>query len=280
MARTMAENASTVRHGSSLRTSKPGARTTKAVEPMIPTSAWDNDEYAVYFSDPEEPLDEEDLEEITESLNFYASRQDFISVMGRLRQRQCIYLKNNVRYQEFPDRHWHGSPTVLALLFTHPDSSAMRQLVMRRDYFDIRTGDTWDLVFAGYDSSWSFYPEEFNELRRKVESLSDGRWMYSGETDLVLVNAWLAECDEPTIDWPSTISGQITDRTAGTTTLTLAGVIERISRDLEAATEDPAYGIAEVTNGPMRSRSHVGRDLMVNALGGIVAALGAHALGA
>jgi hypothetical protein len=84
--------------------------------------------------------------------------------------------------------------------------------------------------------------------------------------------------EDPTIDWASTISGQTAER-AGSSTLTLANVIERITRDLENNAEDPSYGINEVTNGPQASESHIGRDFMINALGGIAAALGARALG-
>jgi hypothetical protein len=60
----------------------------------------------------------------------------------------------------------------------------------------------------------------------------------------------------------------------------LAGVIERITRDLEAASDDPSYGVRVVVDPSARDRQRLSRDLVVNALSGIAAALGAHALGA
>jgi hypothetical protein len=197
---------------------------------------------------------------------------------------------------------WHGGPSVLALLFAPPDSQAMRILDVRGDYFDIRTGNTWDLFFPGYFKSpesayfesqtgaepigyrygrvWYFHPREFNELRRYVERSSGGRWQYSGGTDLVLINVYLVERGEPTVDWESTISGHVADGSPGGGNLTVANVIERVTHDLEAAVEDPAYGIGDLVDGaPVASDHSTMRDFMVNALGGIAAALGARAMG-
>jgi hypothetical protein len=198
--------------------------------------------------------------------------------------------------------HWHGGPSVLALLFAHPDSDSMRMIDNHGGYFDIRTGDTWDLFCPGYYRStkgarfergagarpvgrshlrgWYFSPADFNYLREEIEHRSERRWQYSGGTDLVLANGWLPEEGEPVVDWASTISGQVSDRAAGVQALTIAGVIERISRDLETAAEDPSYGVGEVTGGSPPASSHVGREFMINALAGIAAALGARALGA
>jgi hypothetical protein len=96
----------------------------------------------------------------------------------------------------------------------------------------------------------------------------------------VLVNAWLPEQGELTIDWASAISGQVTDQQAGIRTLTLANIIERITRDLENEIEDASYGVGDVTDRRPSRKSHVTRDFMLNALAGIAAALSAHALGA
>lgn len=197
-------------------------------------------------------------------------------------------------------RH-RGHPIVVAFLFAHPDSDAMRLIDARGEYFDARTGDTWDLLFPGYykprrgcefeqdagarpaghgfAGKWYFSPAGFNDLREYVQRSSERRWEYSGGTDLVLVNAWVPDQGEPMIDWSSTISGQVTDQQAGIRTLTLANVIERITRDLENEIEDASYGVSEVTDGPPSPKGHVTRDFMINALAGIAAALGARALG-
>jgi hypothetical protein len=191
---------------------------------------------------------------------------------------------------------WSGCPTVLAFLFTFPDSDAMAMLDVRGEYFDLRTGDTWDLFFPGYYRStkgrssessagahpigrdfggdWYFSARDFNELRRHIENSSEHRWEYSGGVDLVLINAWLEPRGDPTIDWASTISGQVSDRAAGIQTLTLGNVIERITGDLKNDTEDSSYNMRKVTDGQPSSASHMGRDFMIQALSGIAAALG------
>jgi hypothetical protein len=194
-----------------------------------------------------------------------------------------------------------GTWSVLAMLFAHPDSDAIRSLDARGEYFDCRTGDTWDLHFPGYARlapsddrrrqrpaaagsrhlrGWSFDPRDFDALRDRVESCSQGRWSYSGGTDLALTSVWLPIADEPPqIAWESTLSGCVTDSSTGTTTLSLPEVIERISRDLERALEDPDYGVALVTRPGAAGDDNSMRDIVANALGGIIAALGAKALG-
>jgi hypothetical protein len=190
---------------------------------------------------------------------------------------------------------------VLAFLFAHPDSDVIRSLDARGDYFDKRTGDTWDLLFPGYYESakgghfegqagsrpvgrdfadrWYFSAADFNTLREHVERSSHGRWRFSGGADLVLVNGWMPETGEPTIDWHSTLSGELTDQDSGTSTLALSAVIERITRDLEFAIEDPNYGVAAVVDTAATERASLIRDFIVNALGGIAAALGARGIG-
>lgn len=245
------------------------------------------------------------------------------TVMGRLREHQAFHREEaaaarkrqeerrtrselmtaasmQAAYEDSIKARWKGGPNVLAFLFAHPDSDAMRTLDARGEYFDVRTGDTWDLFFPGYYNSkrheleraagarpagqlylrgWYFNPRDFDMLRAHIERESEGRWAYSGGTDLVLIGGWLPEDGEPKLDWSSTISGSITDRAEGTTTLTVAGVIERITRDLETAAEDPSYGVGEVVDEAGPERRQLIRDLFVNALGGIAASLGARALG-
>ena len=194
-----------------------------------------------------------------------------------------------------------GGPTVLAFLFAMPETDAIRMLDARGDYFDVRTGDMWDLFFPGYyrasdrgdtgqqardrpvghdyAENWRFSVSAFDALRDHVEQASERRWVYSGDADLVLVNAWLPAESDPAIDWVSTIAGQVTDQGAGTRTLTLAGIVEKITRDFETGAEDPSYGTGEITGGPPAERGHAGRDFMISTLSGIAAALGAKVLG-
>jgi hypothetical protein len=191
---------------------------------------------------------------------------------------------------------WSGCPTVLAFLFAFPDSDAMAMLDVRGEYFDLRTGDTWDLFFPGYYRStegwssesmtgarpigrdfgadWYFSAKDFDRLRRHIERSSEHRWEYSGGVDLVLINAWIEPRGDPTIDWSSTISGQVSDRAAGIRTLTLGNVVERITGDLKSDTEESSYYKREVTDGQSRPASHIGQDFVIQALSGIAAAMG------
>lgn len=247
------------------------------------------------------------------------------TVVGRLEDRQSWALASRARARVEVERasssfqmmtaasmqqdwerrlvaEWSGGPTVLALLFASPDSRSIRSLDSRGGYFDLRTGDTWDLFFPGYYrsardpdferqcgarpvgqahlSDWYFGPREFNDLRQYVESCSEGRWSYSGEADLVLINAWVPDQGPPTIDWASTVSGQLTDQVAGKVSLTLGGVVEAISRDLEREIGSAEYGVGEVVaGGAAGPTSTAGRDIITAVLGEIVAALAVGGLG-
>jgi hypothetical protein len=206
-------------------------------------------------------------------------------------------------YENAAKARWNGGPTVLAFLFAPPDCEAIGMLDARGEYFDQRTGDAWDLFFPGYYRSeqgadreqrtgavpvggayaanWYFNFRDFDALRAHVELESGGSWAFSGGADLVLVNGWMPESGEIEIDWKSTLSGQLTDGDAGVTTLTLGAVIERISRDLEQALEDPSYGVgAVVTDAGTPPDTTALRELVVNTLAGIAAALAAREMGA
>jgi hypothetical protein len=243
------------------------------------------------------------------------------TVMGRLRARQeslrnhaiqaCRRVEERERKQDDPvpaatagaqrdavRAEWHGGPTVVALLFAHPDSEAVRTLDARGEYFNCRTGETWDLFFPGYyksanadlevqtgatrvgpgfASDWFFSAGDFNLFRADIQRLSEGRWTYSGGTDLVVINGWIPDVGEPVIDWPSTMAGALSDE--ATKTLTIAQVVERLTRDLETQAEDPAYGVGEVTCLPVAPGNSMARQIVIGALGGIGAALGKKGLG-
>lgn len=194
---------------------------------------------------------------------------------------------------------WTGCSTVIALLFAQPDEPTIQMVSRRLEYFDIRTGETWDLFFPGYyksedsrlergvgsqrtrlgraDGGWWFSPRDFDWLRQEVEEKSDGRWQYSGGSDLVLINAYLPLRGEPTVDWTSTIAGSIHPPE------TIAGVIERITRDLQLADEDAAYGVSSVVRQPTGAGGSgldaASRDFTIQALAGIAASLGLKAMG-
>lgn len=196
---------------------------------------------------------------------------------------------------EIPLRTRLSGPTVLAFLFTYPGSQSIEILDSRGNSFDIRSGARWDLFCPGYFRStdpeqerrsgakpvgsdfaedWFFSPPAFDHLRDHVQNASEGRWKYSGRTDLVLVCAWVEPGSEPVIDWSSTISGSLSDE-LGAETLTLGEIVERISDDLESEGEDPDFGVPEVTGsgaGPLPSGSAT-REFIVGVLSGIATSL-------
>jgi hypothetical protein len=244
------------------------------------------------------------------------------SVMGRLGDRQAQMRRESVRarrtidvayefmvatprahtYETTIDTRAGGRPSVLAFLFAFPDSATMQSLDHRGDYFNVRTGRTWDLFFPGYyqaktgepesrwgskpvgtrfASDWFFNPHDFNDLRQHVEDHSAGLWAYSGGTDLVLVNIILPYRGIPTIDWKSTQSGSLDLAPDGKGADGLPHLIECISRDLESGTEDPSYGVSGILHRPTGApgRDSTGKQVMIGALGDMLAAFGKGTIG-
>jgi hypothetical protein len=201
--------------------------------------------------------------------------------------------------QDYEDQiaaSWSGGPTVLAFLFAQRDSAAIQMLDSRGDYFDVRTGETWDLFFpgyyrsddpdterrarsrpvgTGYAANWYFSSKDVDYLRRHVQGMSQGRWRYSGGADLVLINGMLVDQGDPVIDWVSTQGWDILDATPGGPGLTLATVIESITQDFETNAEDESYGLRrEDDRPPSASRGMVTRDFMIDTVREIAVALG------
>ncbi len=243
------------------------------------------------------------------------------TVSGRLRERQ---EERRLRVGERAMRPglWQapaggdggpaGGPFIVALLFAQPDAAAMEVLDSRGDYFDIRTGDAWDLFFPGYSrvprgirtreqvnpalryyqeakrgrvllgtgytDEWRFSPRDFNAMRAAVERRCERRWEYSGGTDLVVTGGWMPLVGEPVIDWALTVSSHL-DTTVGTGPHhTLGGAIELISRDLEQQLEDPAFNLGGPIQADPASETFM-KKVMVSAVGGILAGVAKWGLG-
>jgi hypothetical protein len=235
------------------------------------------------------------------------------TVLGRLRDRQRRLVEARERAQELRDgtalshmmtpallqqqwqdklsANWRGSYTVLALLFAQPDEPSLKTMDKRGGYFDIRTGDTWDLFFPGYFRSsdetfeeqvgsrrvgngdlrgWYFDPSSFDQLRQEVESASRGRWQYSGSADLVLVNVYIPDRGNPEVDWESVQSGSLSPE--GSTSL--QSVVERVSRDFENANEDASYGVGDVTQPRRTPSGDVIQGIARDTVAEIIAAVG------
>ncbi len=156
----------------------------------------------------------------------------------------------------------------------------MQTAQSRRGYFDTRAGELWDLYFAGY-YRWGhmpsgivltrdpdgpqFSPQAFDDIRRFVHDRS--AWRYSGDADLVLVNAYLARGQEPLIDWESLQGGPIVDPNGRYSDLSLGGVIERLSEGVEAEYELADWNVGDrlwpTDRGPDSQLMRFARDVLV-----------------
>jgi len=234
------------------------------------------------------------------------------SVIGRLEERSAALVVDDAGPIHFRTRDlrlasrsrpWENAagsqwgPSVLVFLFALPGSSAIKAIDANGDYFSVRSGRTWDLFLPGYVApsgkiktsertgdryarTWIFDSEGFDTIRGHVEAKSGGRWKFSGGTDLVLVNTWLSSGQDPAIDWASTAFGSLSETTTGTTTIGLAQVIERISRDLQENLEDPMYGVGEIQAAMKNSSSSsIMRDLFISVTSDIVATVATKASG-
>lgn len=212
------------------------------------------------------------------------------------------YARSFARGDRGDDRFPLYSVAVFALC--QPDSAPAEELRRRRAYFDIRTGDTWDVFFPGYyqygsmddphaielDEYWAFSPRAFDTFRRDLERETNRRWRYSGGSDLVLLNAVVDRSGAVTVDYDSVISGPMTDSRDGARTLTLAQVIEAISTDLESQEESSTYGVGKVVAPQERSlaavlqqvereRASAARDTAVATAGAVLGEIGSRILG-
>lgn len=225
------------------------------------------------------------------------------TVAARLRERQQHLQQRAVDDamriegdRAMPARSVGGGPFVVALLFAQPDTSAIEMLDRRGAYFDIRTGDTWDLFFPGYSrveadgprdreiafsgflGEWQFSPRDFDAMRTAVEQRSKRRWEYSGTTDLVVTGGWMDLVGEPTIDWASTVSAALDHARSGSEPMSLGEAIELLSRDIEQQLEDPSFGLRPGVerSGPSDS---ILEKVMVSAVGGILTGVAKWGLG-
>jgi hypothetical protein len=127
---------------------------------------------------------------------------------------------------------------------------------------------------------WGFSPMSFDRFRRELELRSDKQWRFSGESELVAMNAFLAP-NAATVDFDSIVSGPLTEPDLSVTTKTLAQAIERLGQQFDDGSEDPDYGLGEIlsTNrDSSKSDSIVGR-IGIGTAGGVAAALVRNALG-
>jgi hypothetical protein len=203
------------------------------------------------------------------------------SVIGRLRER-TEHLKGQ-----------DAKLTAVALLFAQPTEPAIEMAAKQTDYFDARTGGLWDLFFAGYyryghtdydqegealskdDIGAWFSPREFNTFRDEIETRADGKWVYSGGIDLVLINAFLVSGEEPMIDWPSTVGRSLIDPNGRYRDISLGGVIEAVSRGIERGYESQTWNLptAEEARHNPSGFSEAAREIFSGVVAGVITGL-------
>ncbi|MCP4605881.1 MAG: hypothetical protein GY847_36105 [Proteobacteria bacterium] len=125
--------------------------------------------------------------------------------------------------QAFERRYPEGGIRLVGLLFAPPESSlGESEITKSLNYFHHRSEDKIDFFCAGYrrygkakqfvverevtsDSvPWYFNVIDFEALRKEIQKSSS--WKYSGEADLILLNATKSEsCQDVVLDWSSVI---------------------------------------------------------------------------
>ena len=202
------------------------------------------------------------------------------SVLGRLRWRAAQLSLGD-----------EAQCVLVALLFAMPDSAVIRLAEQRTEYFDTRTGTSWDLYFAGYyrwevpgydvngkmlaaeDDSPRFSAREFNAMRNRVSGASG--WTYSGKSDLVLVNAFVAGGHDPVIDWASTRGGPLVDANDRYLRHSLSEVIEFLTDEIEGRYESDDWNVADrlwpQASSPPNRLVTFARDVLASVVATVVA---------
>lgn len=180
-----------------------------------------------------------------------------------------------------PESEWHtlkesitkrahdtsDGAVLVSLVFCTPDSIVFRDLTRQFAYLNLRSGQVWDLYFAGYTCPvpgrvlppsprgiplWQFRPAKFHDLWKHIRfehtrSFGEnpyycGRpWRYSGRPELVSFMAYRDFSDYfgPTvrIDWPSLRAVPLADANGDYLDHSLSEIVETMSdwRDTDNA---------------------------------------------
>lgn len=95
-----------------------------------------------------------------------------------------------------------------ALVFGHPAAKAMKQILDAAGLLHILSGDKINFYFAGYAEGEVPGPSTFDAVRFaavKDDVEAHSRWEWSGDTDLLLVNAHTDGNIWAALDWSSVI---------------------------------------------------------------------------
>lgn len=124
---------------------------------------------------------------------------------------------------------------------------------------------------------WYWSPRLFNEFRRELEQATDGRWTFSGSSDLVVVNVLGGGGVEGTVDWASTTCIQLDRAYEDGGVRWFGELIERLTTAIERQPSDEFWGLGDIvardeeqfggSNGS-RAIKYLIRDVVLPGLGG------------
>ncbi|OHB79849.1 MAG: hypothetical protein A2Z25_03655 [Planctomycetes bacterium RBG_16_55_9] len=153
------------------------------------------------------------------------------------------------------------STRMVGLLFAPPEVELARdEIVPSLDYFHHRSGNHIDFFCAGYnrygftpgerpvtneEPPWTFSLDAYRRFQREIERLS--RWRYSGEADLLLINARRGKDDGlATIDFGSAIVCDLERMIRDGAIHTVRRFFEDIFRFAkETKSPDPTWGFSD-----------------------------------
>ncbi|GAA1664157.1 hypothetical protein GCM10009733_072380 [Nonomuraea maheshkhaliensis] len=134
---------------------------------------------------------------------------------------------------------------MVSVVFAHPRSIVFRDLRNNFAYINVRSGEAWDVYFAGYVkvpliNRWRFDAESFNETRKAIESLHQKAlrsihspaqyarsWNFSGTADIVSFMAYLQ--DDIHLDWLSLHACRLLDADGRYLRYSLGEIVESLS---------------------------------------------------
>ncbi|WP_020586359.1 hypothetical protein [Desulfobacter curvatus] len=173
-----------------------------------------------------------------------------------------IFGDNGCGYPPQPDTR----TVMVGILFASPGTNlADKEILPRLDYYHHRAGKNIDFYCAGYTQGWEggedaygcndykkagldgwvYSNKRFVDLCKELSQLS--KWKYSGETDLILINAKHdAKSRSAQIDFSSAILCQLDSMKKDGAIESVAEFFERIFQYAESAdSHDPTWGFSD-----------------------------------
>lgn len=146
----------------------------------------------------------------------------------------------------------NGNPKLIGILFAHASSElAKSEINEQLNYYYHRTGESIDIFCSGYGAyrppehypkrekvgcvdgvDWYFSDIAFDRMRKEIESKT--AWQYSGETDLILINAQIGQSGGYRLDWSCAIACNIEELIRVKAFSSCRALIERICQFAES----------------------------------------------